>query len=322
MTDKPPFLAFQATKTLHTAQGPQLLDIGFQLEEGDLLSVYGPSGAGKTTVLRILSGLTTVASGRIEVDGSTWLDTDRHIDLPTRYRSIGFVFQDFALFPHLTVRQQLEFALPGKEDKKIIAELLALMELEALQDRRPSFLSGGQQQRVALARAIARRPRLLLLDEPLSALDEEMRFKLQEYLLTVHRHYRLTTVLVSHYLPEIVRLSDKTVVLEKGRIVKQGLPADIFFPHDQPAAGFSTPGEIINITAIHTKPDTPTNAPTNDTTLTDADTHTGSEYIIDVLCSGTLLKVVVTAEEASKLHTGQKVLIASNVFNPIILPLG
>lgn len=297
MTDQPPFLAFQATKTLHTAQGPQLLDIGFQLKEGDLLSVYGPSGAGKTTVLRILSGLTTVASGRIEVDGSTWLDTDRHIDLPTRHRSIGFVFQDFALFPHLTVRQQLEFALPGKEDRKIVAELLALMELEALRDRRPSFLSGGQQQRVALARAIARRPRLLLLDEPLSALDEEMRFKLQEYLLTVHRHYRLTTVLVSHYLPEIVRLSDKTVVLEQGRIVKQGLPADIFFPHDQPATGFSTPGEIIDITA-------------------------GGDYIISVLCSGTLLKVVVTAEEASKLHTGQKVLIASNVFNPVILPLG
>jgi len=313
MTDKPPFLTFQATKTLHTAQGPQLLDIGFQLEEGALLSVYGPSGAGKTTVLRILSGLTTVASGRIEVDGSTWLDTHRHIDLPTRHRSIGFVFQDFALFPHLTVRQQLEFALPGKEDRKIVAELLALMELEALQDRRPSFLSGGQQQRVALARAIARRPRLLLLDEPLSALDEEMRFKLQEYLLTVHRHYRLTTILVSHYLPEIVRLSDRTIVLEQGRIAKQGLPADIFFPHGEPAAGFSTPGEIIDITPIPTgKPNTHANTP-----LT-----AGSGYIISVLCAGTLLKVVVTAEEAGQLHTGKKVLISSNVFNPIILPLG
>jgi molybdate transport system ATP-binding protein len=305
MTEHTPFLKFQATKTLHTAQGPQLLDIGFQLEEGALLSIYGPSGAGKTTILRILSGLTEVASGHIEVDGVPWLDTDHRIDLPTRHRPIGFVFQDFALFPHLTVRQQLEFALPKKEDTSIVNELLDLMELEALQDRRPAVLSGGQQQRLALARAIARRPRLLLLDEPLSALDDEMRFKLQEYLLKVHRHYRLTTLLVSHYMPEILRLSDKTIILEKGRITRQGPPADLFSLPGQPPAGFSTTGEIIAI------------APADTTSLAPSD----HAFIVSVLCPGTVIQIPVTAEEAGRLRTGQKVMVASTVFNPIILPL-
>ncbi len=213
---------------LHTAQGLRALDISFQWRPGRLLAIYGPSGAGKTTLLRILAGLTVADSGFIEVEGETWLDTSRRINLPTRRRSIGFVFQDFALFPNLTVRQQLEFALPDPKNKAIVAELLSLMELEALHNLRPALLSGGQQQRVALARAIARRPRLLLLDEPLSALDDEMRNKLQDYILTAHRHYQLTTLLVSHHLPEVLRLADQAIVLENGKITAQGDPADLF----------------------------------------------------------------------------------------------
>jgi molybdate transport system ATP-binding protein len=213
---------------LHTAQGPQLLDIELRWQQGRLLAIYGPSGAGKTTLLRILAGLTTTDSGFIEVEGETWLDTTRRIHLPTRRRSIGFVFQDFALFPHLTVRGQLEFALPDPKDKTIVAELLNLMELEELQNFRPALLSGGQQQRVALARAIARRPGLLLLDEPLSALDDDMRNKLQDYILTAHRHYRLTTLLVTHHLPEVLRLADEAIILENGKITAQGEPASLF----------------------------------------------------------------------------------------------
>jgi molybdate transport system ATP-binding protein len=224
-----PFLQFKATQTLHTTSGPQLLDVRFELPKGGKLAIYGPSGAGKTTLLRILSGLTTPTTGYIEVDGEVWLDTTRRIALPTRRRSIGFVFQDFALFPHLTVRQQLEYARNKSANRKIVSELLNLMELETLQHLHPALLSGGQQQRVALARAIARRPQLLLLDEPLSALDDEMRYKLQEYLLKIHRHYELTTLLVSHHLPEVLRLSDKVMVLEKGSVSREGTPSALFF---------------------------------------------------------------------------------------------
>jgi molybdate transport system ATP-binding protein len=213
---------------LHTAQGPRPLDIEFQWRQGRLLAIYGPSGAGKTTLLRILAGLTPTDTGFIEVEGETWLDTTRHILLPTRRRSIGFVFQDFALFPHFTVRQQLEYALPDGKNKTIVTELLNLMELEELRDLRPALLSGGQQQRVALARAIARRPRLLLLDEPLSALDDDMRNKLQDYILTAHRHYKLTTLLVSHHLPEVLRLADEAIILENGKIIAQGDPSNLF----------------------------------------------------------------------------------------------
>jgi molybdate transport system ATP-binding protein len=224
----PPTSTIRATKMLHTAQGPQRLDIEFQWRQERLLAIYGPSGAGKTTLLRILAGLTPTESGLIEVEGETWLDTTRRINLATRHRSIGFVFQDFALFPHLTVRQQLEFALPDRKNKTIVTELLNLMELEELQGLRPALLSGGQQQRVALARAIARRPRLLLLDEPLSALDDDMRNKLQDYILTVHRHYKLTTLLVSHHLPEVLRLADEAIILENGKITARGDPSNLF----------------------------------------------------------------------------------------------
>jgi molybdate transport system ATP-binding protein len=231
---------------LHTAQGPQRLDIDFNWQQGRLVAIYGPSGAGKTTLLRILAGLTPADSGFIEVEGETWLDSSRRIHLPTRHRSIGFVFQDFALFPHLSVRQQLEFALPSRRDSSIVSELLSLVELEELQHRRPALLSSGQQQRVALARAIARRPRLLLLDEPLSALDDEMRSKLQEYILMAHRHYRLTTLLVSHHLPEVFRLADEAVLLENGRIGGQGAPASLFAIQQSPGGATNT-GEIIDI---------------------------------------------------------------------------
>ena len=224
----PPFLHFQATKMLHTAQGSQLFNVNFDLAQGQTLAIHGPSGSGKTTLLRILAGLTPADTGHIDVGGETWLDTQHRIDLPTRHRTIGFVFQDFALFPNLTVRGQLEYALPPKSDRSIVDELLHLMELEELQHHRPALLSGGQQQRIAIARAIARGPRLLLLDEPLSALDDEMRHKLQDYLKKVQTHYHLTTLLVSHHTPDIFRLSNNVIQLEKGRITRHGTPEKVF----------------------------------------------------------------------------------------------
>jgi len=298
-------LRLKVTKTLHTASGIQLLDVSFQLEKGSLLALYGPSGAGKTTILRILAGLTDTDSGYISVDNEVWLDTGhftpsghsaRPTRLPTQSRSIGFVFQDFALFPHMTVRQQLEFALPKKANRQFIDELLEMMELQELQHRKPALLSGGQQQRTALARAIARRPALLLLDEPLSALDDEMRFKLQDFIARAHRHYGLTTILVSHYLPEIFRLSNEVIVLEKGKIQKQG-PAPQVFLEEKISSKFRTTGEIVDIQPADIV------------------------YIVSILSGNSIVKVIATSSELAGLHIGQKVMIASKAFNPIILPI-
>ncbi|HMI59731.1 MAG TPA: ATP-binding cassette domain-containing protein, partial [Puia sp.] len=176
-------------------------------------------------------------------------------------------------------------------------ELLTMMDLEELQHRKPALLSGGQQQRVALARAIARRPRLLLLDEPLSALDDEMRYRLQDFILKAHRFYQLTTILVSHYLPEIFRLSDEVIVLENGQVRKQDTAANIFL-EEKISSKFRATGEIIDIQPADIV------------------------YIISVLSANTIVKVVATATEAANLHIGQKVVVASKAFNPIILPIG
>ncbi|HEY4209094.1 MAG TPA: ATP-binding cassette domain-containing protein [Puia sp.] len=211
-----------------TSSGRQQMDVAFEVDKGQLLTLYGPSGAGKTTILRILAGLTSISAGHIVVDEETWYDSQRRVDVPTQRRSIGFVFQDFGLFPHWSVYDNLKYAMPKGEDPRLMHELIELMELGPLRDARPVFLSGGQQQRVALARAIVRKPRLLLLDEPLSALDDDMRHRLQDYIERVRKHYELTTILVTHHMPEILRLADEVIWLDKGRIRQQGPPEKIF----------------------------------------------------------------------------------------------
>ncbi|MCC6690337.1 MAG: ATP-binding cassette domain-containing protein, partial [Bacteroidia bacterium] len=268
----------------------------FSLQDGEFLSIYGNSGAGKTTLLRILAGLTVCEKVRIDVGNEIWDDSNSKTHLQIQHRSIGFVFQDFALFPNLTVQENLEFALPKNRNKNIVGELLELMELQGLNKSKPQNLSGGQKQRVALARAIVRKPKILLLDEPLSALDDEMRFKLQDYLLKVHKQFRLTTVLVSHSIPEIVKLSNKVIVLEKGVIAKQGTP-DKVFSEDTLSSKFKITGEIIGIRK--------------------ADVI----YIVSVLCGNTIVKVIATEDEVTPLRIGQKVLVASKAFNPMIRPL-
>jgi molybdate transport system ATP-binding protein len=292
-------------KTLHTADGERPLDLSFTLEKGKLLTLYGPSGSGKTTLLRILAGLTGMEDGHIEAEGEIWYDKASGIDRPARKRPVGMVFQDFALFPHLTVRENLEFALGKDGDRRLVDELIDLMELGPLRDIRPHRLSGGQQQRVALARAVVRRPRLLLLDEPLSALDDEMRFKLQDYILSAHRHYQLTTLLVSHHLPEIFRLSDEVICLEKGRIGRSGPPARVFSntaingqqaeinaQHTEISGQFEVSGEILEI------------APSD------------AGFIVSVRSVHSIVRVIATAEEAAALQPGQKVRIG---FVPRIL---
>ncbi len=215
-------------KELLFATGKGRLQIAFQLEQQKFLTLYGASGAGKTSILRILAGLMTPDKGKIVINGMTWLDTVNKINLAPQKRNIGFLFQDYALFPNMTVQENLLFALKKGQQKNPIKDLIELMDLGALQNRKPTTLSGGQQQRVALARALVQQPKLLLLDEPLSALDGSMRNKLQQYLLKIHRTYQLTTVLVSHDIPEILKTSEEVIVVEQGAIIERGTPSEIF----------------------------------------------------------------------------------------------
>lgn len=215
-------------KELNFSGGKMNLQIAIVAEEGRFITLYGKSGAGKTSILRMLAGLMKPDSGRIQVGEEVWFDQAKGIHLRPQKRSVGFLFQDYALFPNMTVKENLEFALQKGQEKSIIKELIELIELGALQNRRPETLSGGQQQRVALARALVQRPRLLLLDEPLSALDLDMREKLQDYLLKVHQEYGLTTILVSHDQQEIERLSDEVYEVEQGQIVRKTTPLELF----------------------------------------------------------------------------------------------
>ncbi len=215
-------------KELLFASGEGQLQIAFQLEQRKFLTLYGASGAGKTSILRILAGLMTPDKGKIIIDGVTWLDTTNKINLAPQKRNIGFLFQDYALFPNMTVEENLLFALNKNQAKNPIKDLVELMDLGNLQHRKPATLSGGQQQRVALARALVQQPKLLLLDEPLSALDVSMRNKLQAYLLQIHSAYQLTTILVSHDIPEIMKISEEVIVVEQGKIITRGTPSKIF----------------------------------------------------------------------------------------------
>ena len=208
--------------------GGDALTLAVQQEarRGELIALYGPSGAGKTSILRMLAGLARPDSGRIVVNGEVWFDAVAGIDLPPQRRSIGMVFQDYALFPNLSVRANIAYG--AADDPVWIDELLALMQLTTRSSERPHQLSGGERQRVALARAVARRPALLLLDEPLAALDLNLRQQLQADLANLHRRLGCTTVLVSHDLGEVFRLADRVWRLEKGSIAQCDTPAAVF----------------------------------------------------------------------------------------------
>ncbi|MBS1214436.1 MAG: modC, partial [Proteobacteria bacterium] len=217
-------LDLELEKRLHTAAGDRTMSLAFRVEAGHVATLFGQSGAGKTTCLRCIAGLTRPDRGRIVVNGETWFDHARGIDLPPQRRRVGLVFQDYALFPNLNVRENLRIAQDDKRDTRAVDELLELMGIRELERRLPETLSGGQRQRVALARALARGPQLLLLDEPLSALDGETRLRLQDELLMLQRHTGITTLIVSHDLGEVYKLSDKVIVIEEGRIAARGKP--------------------------------------------------------------------------------------------------
>jgi molybdate transport system ATP-binding protein len=223
------------------------MEVDLRVAKGEALAVTGDSGAGKTTLLRQIAGLATPQNGRILCKESTWLDTATKINLPPQNRKIGFVFQDYALFPHLTVRQNLQFALDRKHDQSRVNELLDAVELTELADRRPFQLSGGQKQRVALARALVQRPDLLLLDEPLSALDPSMRNRLQAYLTSLQAQDGFTLLIVTHDPGEILGLAQQMIVMAHGKIIKKGTPSEVFLAGSKFQDGILLYGTVLSV---------------------------------------------------------------------------
>ena len=274
-------------KELHGSNGKMNLDVNLEIKDGEFLALAGLSGSGKTTLLRILAGLEE-ANGTINIDNNFWLNNK--FCLPSQKREIGFVFQDYALFPNFSVIDNLLYV---KKDKDLANHLLKITELEELKNRMPQTLSGGQKQRVSLCRALMNRPKLLLMDEPLSALDPQMRTKLQNEILTLHKEFNTTTIMVSHDPSEIYRLANRIVVLNHGQIINDGTPKDILLK-TKGSQKFSFEGELLDIIKVDVI------------------------HIAIVAIGQQLVEVVVSKEEVKNLKIGQKVSLSTKAFSPTI----
>ncbi|MCB9097190.1 ABC transporter ATP-binding protein [Arcobacter aquimarinus] len=283
-------------KPLYTADGIIDLKVNKQINRGDFLTLFGKSGSGKTTLLRILAGLETPKSGKIVVDKEIWFDSSKKINLPPQKRNVGFVFQDYALFPNMSVRRNLEFALKNKNEIKKVDEILEIMEIENLSNMKPELLSGGQKQRVALARTLMTNPKMLLLDEPLSALDTTMRLKLQDELSLIHQKFNITSILVSHDISEVFKLSNRVFKINLGEIQQDGTPNEVF--SNQNISGkFKIIGEILSIK------------------------KSDILYIVEVLTNNEIVKVTAVEDEIKDLKIGDKLLLSSKAFNPILMKI-
>jgi molybdate transport system ATP-binding protein len=198
-------ISIDIEKRLKTYGGQQVLKISRQFEQGSITNIYGPSGSGKTTFFKCIAGLAKPDKGSILVDEQIWFDSFNKTNLSPQKRRAGFVFQDYALFPNMTARQHLEYAT---KDVSWIEKLLAIGKLETLADHKPSHLSGGQQQRLTILRALAIKPKLVLMDEPFSALDSEMKSALISDLKLLFAEMKMTILIVSHNPQELNGLAD------------------------------------------------------------------------------------------------------------------
>ncbi|MCT7462727.1 ATP-binding cassette domain-containing protein [Aliarcobacter cryaerophilus] len=280
-------ISLNIKKELHGSNGVMNLDINLSLQNGEFVALSGVSGSGKTTLLRVLAGLEE-AFGEIIVDGEIWLN--EKIKKPIQKRDIGFVFQDYALFPNLSVIDNLLYV---KKDKDLAKQLLSLTDLYELKNRYPNSLSGGQKQRVSLCRALMKRPKILLMDEPLSALDPHMRLKLQDEILTLHKEFKTTTIMVSHDPSEMYKLASRVLVLKNGKIIDDGLPKDILLK-TQGSQKFSLEGELLDIIKVDVI------------------------NIAIVAIGQQIVEVVLSNDETEKLQIGQKVNVSTKAFTPII----
>lgn len=283
-------ISLDINKKLHGAKGDIDLSIVLNIEKGSFVALSGESGSGKTTLLRILAGLED-AKGEIKVDDTLWLSEKE--SLAVQKREIGFVFQEYALFENMSVEENLLFV---KNNKALAKKLLEMTELSSLSSRYPKSLSGGQKQRVSLARAMMSQPKLLLMDEPLSALDPHMRAKLQEEILLLHREFQTTTIMVSHDPSEIYKLASRVLVIEDGTITQDGSPRDVLL-QTQGSQKFSFVGELLSITKADVV------------------------YVAVVAIGQQLVEVVLTKGEAKTLRVGQRVRVSTKAFNPTLWPL-
>ena len=275
------------SKKLHGANGEMDLKINLEIKQGEFVALAGLSGSGKTTLLRILAGLED-AKGTLEINNNIWLN--EKFCLASQKREIGFVFQDYALFPNFSVLDNLLYV---NKDKELANYLLKMTELEELKNRFPQTLSGGQKQRVSLCRALMNRPKILLMDEPLSALDSNMRTKLQNEILTLHKEFNTTTIMVSHDPSEIYRLANRVVILNFGGIINDGTPKDILLK-TKGSQKFSFEGELLDIVKVDVI------------------------HIAIVSIGQQLVEVVVSKEEVKNLKIGQKVSLSTKAFSPTI----
>ncbi len=284
------------SKRVHTMAGDMDLCADIEISKGEIVALFGSSGAGKTSILRMLAGLVKPDSGWIEVGGKIWYNSKTGVNLPPQERRAGLVFQDFALFPNMDVRENLEFALrPGRE-KSYVDEIMEVTHLAPLANRMPLTLSGGQKQRVALARALASEPSILLLDEPLSALDQDMRSRLQGEIADLQKRFSLTSILVSHDIGEIFRLASRVLCLENGKILAQGKPAEVFGV-GKLSNKLQFTGIVVDINAV-------------DIVL-----------ILSILVGNDIVRVTSLPQDAINLVRGDKVLLAVKAFNPLIFKL-
>ncbi|HLX12587.1 MAG TPA: ATP-binding cassette domain-containing protein [Bacteroidota bacterium] len=290
-------ISIHITKRLSAATGPMDLKVDLELDGREFAALYGKSGSGKTSLLKMIAGLMTPDSGTITVDGEPWFDSARGINLHARSRGVGFVFQDYALFPHMTVRKNIEYALEGAHGGLSCGELLDTFELGGLADRKPGTLSGGQQQRVALARAVARSPKILLLDEPLSALDAETQTKLREELLNISRRTSFAALIVSHDLGEIFALAKTVFMLNNGAIERSGRPSEIF-AGTALSSKFRFAAQVLEIEKADVV------------------------FVLTIAIGNNLVKVIATEEELQNIRVGDKVVVASKAFNPIVMKEG
>lgn len=231
------------------------LDVDLTLPGTGITAIFGPSGSGKTTLLRTIAGLERIAGASIRFDDTVWQDTTHF--MPTHERRIGYVFQEPSLFAHLNVEQNITYGLkrtPAGERRIALEQAIALLGISHLLSRSPTTLSGGEQQRVAIARTLAASPRLLLMDEPLSSLDEKRKLEILPYLESLHRELALPVLYVSHATDEVARLADTLVILRNGEILGHGPIQQMLTRLDLPLSHRSDAETLINATVTSAEP--------------------------------------------------------------------